>query len=81
MASVRALAERRALSVQRLEEIKNKLKKSLKFEVEEQPITNRDNDLAQVQQIENTVAVLEAIADAIAEKNPSVKSETKPAAK
>jgi len=77
MASVRALAERRALSVQRLEEIKNKLKKSLKFEVEEQPITNRDNDLAQVQQIENTATVLEAIAEAIADKKPAAK----PAAK
>lgn len=61
MASLQATAERRAKAIIRLEEAKTRLAELLGVEFEEQPITNRDIALAQVQQVENSATLIETV--------------------
>jgi hypothetical protein len=66
MASLRAIAERRAVVIGRLDGVKTRLAESLGVTFEEQPLTNRDPELSQIQQLENVAGMLEAVETALA---------------
>lgn len=76
MASLLAIAQRRAVAINRLESVKSQLVKQLGLEINEQPITNRDDVIAQIQQVENTAHVLEEVSKSLDKKE--VKTETEP---
>ena len=61
MASARSLAARRTSAVARLESVKDALQARLSLVVEDQPLTNRDPELAQIQQVENIAAFMESV--------------------
>lgn len=61
MATLRAIAERRARVVERLSAARKELVELTGVECAEQPLTNRDANIAAIQQLENVADLLDAL--------------------
>lgn len=78
MASFQAIVARKGQALDRLIAARNKLKKLTGVEYTDTPVTNRDQELARVQEMENTAVFLDALADNIEQR---AKAKAKAAAK
>ncbi len=87
MASEAVLIQRGSEAQSRLKAVKAELQSLVQVDIAEQPITNRDANLARIQETENVVTLLEAVvqkvreAKAVATATDAKPKVTKPAAK
>lgn len=77
MASFRVLISRKADAAQRITSAREELQALTNIEYQEDAVTNRDSEVAQVQQAENTAGFLEALASALKAGVPEVESKLK----
>jgi hypothetical protein len=78
MASFQAIVSRKSTALGRISAVREKLKSLTGVEYSDAPVTGRDQELARVQELENTAGFLEALAGSIEAAQPK---ESKPKTK